>query len=723
MTVSSPRMQWPYPTREDDPWYEFFQDYINSADASGFAAREDRSIIWAGGGTVSWDLASETLEWTGEIDVYSPIGSRLLQIDAGSIADLAEGEVVYVVLTRQPLENISATLVKASQLPSNDNAMSLAVRIGDVIYFRTGISLGDGDTADGIAPVPGGAGLEVEDEGVSVDPAVSKMDFVGGNITATQTAPGEVQVAVTGGVASPFEDDIPNNEIQPVAASIGRSFIVGSQDMDDSGVANDARMFFNKTKAAFRAGEATGNEWNDVDVGTNSIALGRNCRASGDRSVALVQSSATGLSSFAAGGSARAQGEYTVALVGGQAAGNYSVAEGYSRAGGLTSHAEGYARAEGDLSHAEGYAEANGQASHAEGTGGYADGDWSHAEGFESIARDQACHAEGYDTLAEDVNSAFDYGGSHSEGVFTEATYEAAHAEGYWTDANAKWSHTEGYTTSTGAAGSHAEGIGSSTSGNPTSYNNGGAHAEGYQTSASGPRGAHSEGRFSTASGTASHAEGNSTIASGNNSHAEGSQADALGDNSHAEGYFTTATAVNSHAEGEDSESYFEGSHAASSGLVSFSDRTQYQRVTVGRRLTPDPLWHPLTLGGSSPSPATSLVVPLDHSWSVAIEVTARDGDPAFGGGGTGDTATFFFKAAVKNVAGVVTFVGGVSPWTWLHSFKDPGAALWDARIVIGTTVPGAMEIEALGDISRSTIWEATVHLTEVATPGLLVDT
>jgi len=202
MSESSPRMQWPYPTREDDPWYEFFRDYISAADASGYAAREDNSIIWTGGGTVSWDLATETLTWTGTINIYSPIGSRLLQIAAGSIADWKNGEVVYVVLTRQPLANIAASLVKASQLPSNDNARSFAVRIGDVIYFRTGMSLGDGDSSGGIAPVPGGGGgspLEVDDEGVLVDAAVTLIDFVGAGVTATQTAPGEIEVNIPGG--------------------------------------------------------------------------------------------------------------------------------------------------------------------------------------------------------------------------------------------------------------------------------------------------------------------------------------------------------------------------------------------------------------------------------------------------------------------------------------------------------------------------------------------
>lgn len=160
MTVNSPRMQWTYPSREDDPWYDFFEDFVLGADASGYAHREDRSIIWTGGGTVSWDLGTETLTWTGTINIYSPIGSRLLQVAASSLAGFADGEVAYVTLARQPLANQAVALNKASQLPSNDNAMSLCVRIGDLIFFRTGISLGDGDTSPGVAPLPGGGGSD-----------------------------------------------------------------------------------------------------------------------------------------------------------------------------------------------------------------------------------------------------------------------------------------------------------------------------------------------------------------------------------------------------------------------------------------------------------------------------------------------------------------------------------------------------------------------------------
>ena len=158
MVEYSPRMGWPYPAQDDDPWYDPFTDFIQAVDSSAYSALEDRSIIWSGGGTLSWVASTGTLTWTDTLNVYSPQGGRLLQVAAGSIADWAEGEVVYLSLVRQPLANRTVTLTKALQVPSDNDAMALGVRIGSSIFFRTGISLGDGDSADGLAPVPGTGG-------------------------------------------------------------------------------------------------------------------------------------------------------------------------------------------------------------------------------------------------------------------------------------------------------------------------------------------------------------------------------------------------------------------------------------------------------------------------------------------------------------------------------------------------------------------------------------
>jgi len=155
MSEQSPRMNWTYPGREDDPWYDGFKDLVIAVDGSGFASREDRSIVWAGGGTISWDLGAETLTWTDTISIYSPMSGKLMQISAGTVTSWSDGEVVFLDLTRQVLVNTGKTLQKGTTVQSSDDAMALAIRIGDRVYFRTGFSLGDGQSSTvGVAPFP-----------------------------------------------------------------------------------------------------------------------------------------------------------------------------------------------------------------------------------------------------------------------------------------------------------------------------------------------------------------------------------------------------------------------------------------------------------------------------------------------------------------------------------------------------------------------------------------
>lgn len=47
------------------------------------------------------------------------------------------------------------------------------------------------------------------------------------------------------------------------------------------------RMFFNPNKAAFRAGEISASQWDDVNIGNNSIAFGYDTQASGNYSIAF----------------------------------------------------------------------------------------------------------------------------------------------------------------------------------------------------------------------------------------------------------------------------------------------------------------------------------------------------------------------------------------------------------------------------------------------------
>ncbi|MFK8037921.1 MAG: hypothetical protein AB8B74_06495 [Crocinitomicaceae bacterium] len=102
--------------------------------------------------------------------------------------------------------------------------------------------------------------------------------------------------------------------VSPGTVDINKSFIVGSTQMDHSSASHWRRMFFNKDKAAFRAGFTNNVSWNDDSLGNYSFATGYNTRALG------VASTSLGLNG-------QARGDYSF-VVGGTAYGLYSAAIG-----------------------------------------------------------------------------------------------------------------------------------------------------------------------------------------------------------------------------------------------------------------------------------------------------------------------------------------------------------------------------------------------------------
>jgi hypothetical protein len=194
------------------------------------------------------------------------------------------------------------------------------------------------------------------------------------------------------------------------------------------------RMFFNPRKAAFRAGNVGGNQWNGPNVGDYSAALGRSNTASGE-------------SSFAAGNSNLASGLYAVALGnfnGSTAQGTVTIGQSNladntaafaagreSIASGVASVAIGEAsNALGDFSVALGdQPTSNGQASVSLGSSTIANGNNSFASGQNSIANGVSSASFGIATNADAFNSfaigRFNEGGGNtSSWVATDPLFE-----------------------------------------------------------------------------------------------------------------------------------------------------------------------------------------------------------------------------------------------------------------------------------------------------------
>jgi hypothetical protein len=143
-----------------------------------------------------------------------------------------------------------------------------------------------------------------------------------------------IPTGVTSGVAS--YDDMPFYTDAGVISQIHNytdDFVIGSPQLDDDGDSNhDSRMWLDKSRAAFRAGMATDDEWDLANVGNYSAAFGRNTVASGEFSSAFGRNGeASGNYSTHFGDGGEASGNYSTHFGdGGEASGNYSTHFGYN---------------------------------------------------------------------------------------------------------------------------------------------------------------------------------------------------------------------------------------------------------------------------------------------------------------------------------------------------------------------------------------------------------
>lgn len=106
--------------------------------------------------------------------------------------------------------------------------------------------------------------------------------------------------------------------------------VFGSPTLDYNSISdNSGRMFYDKSKYAFRAGRAESTNWDDVNVGSYSVAFGNGSKAFGTYSFAAgFVSTASGQGAFA-GGRSSATGIYSTSIGDlNTSAGSYSVALG-----------------------------------------------------------------------------------------------------------------------------------------------------------------------------------------------------------------------------------------------------------------------------------------------------------------------------------------------------------------------------------------------------------
>ncbi len=177
MTNATPRLGIPYPEEGVRTWFDTFDATMDALEAFDVAAIEARNLIFFGGGEFSWDLDSSTLTWDADLLLSSPGSGRLQTLPAGSVV-LAEGQFFVVVLSVMPSSPVALTPETEAVIPPGTSAVALAIRAGGVVYFRTGLRLGDGDSGSPFAFQGGGGGDALEDAREAFDGDGMETDYL-----------------------------------------------------------------------------------------------------------------------------------------------------------------------------------------------------------------------------------------------------------------------------------------------------------------------------------------------------------------------------------------------------------------------------------------------------------------------------------------------------------------------------------------------------------------
>ena len=168
-------MTWPLISENADPWFDAFMAMVVGQDASGYAEREDRSMVLMGGGLISFDAGLDTLTWASTLELFASITGFLWQVSPATIT-LLDGQVFYVSLVRHPTQNLVLVPQVSYQVPSSDRDCLIAFRRGTRVFFR-----------NGAVAISGSPGVIIDDccaggGGGSVTPQFEKFVAVGGEV-------------------------------------------------------------------------------------------------------------------------------------------------------------------------------------------------------------------------------------------------------------------------------------------------------------------------------------------------------------------------------------------------------------------------------------------------------------------------------------------------------------------------------------------------------------
>lgn len=271
----------------------------------------------------------------------------------------------------------------------------IALYIGLSTYAQVGIGTTNPDPSASLDVTSTTAGILVprmtETQRLAVaSPATGLLVYQNDNTNGFWFYDGTVWSSLSGSGGNSGEFQSIGGIVQNTTNINNDNFVFGSSDLNNVAGYNDSnRMFFNKSKGAFRAGRALNGEWDDINVGLYSIGLGQDALARGNNSVAIGNiAGATGDDSIGINGGAEGFGSIAI---GATSSGFRAISIGqHSLASGKNAITLGFS----SNSTAE-YSIATGYNTIASGKYAMSFGNYSEASGLNSFAFGEICTSQG----------------------------------------------------------------------------------------------------------------------------------------------------------------------------------------------------------------------------------------------------------------------------------------------------------------------------------------
>ena len=290
----------------------FLTDSTGRALSDGIYATKFRIYDDPTGGTLLWEESHDLILDHGLYDAF--LGSKI-PIDLAFDKDYWLNVEVEGVALLQPRLRVGHSFVSLKALKSDSSVFAENAEMlgGKPASFYDPVTTLSFDSLSGIA-----SDAQIPDN-ITVNSAASagNADSLAGIVASAYALKSDLPTGGGGGEVVDGAFSTTSNVTSNVPGNLALDdFVFGSSQLNDDGNGDhNRRMFFDKSKAAFRAGFSNLDAWNESNVGEYSAAFGRDTKASGNWSTAFGRDTeASGNWSIAMGLNAIANANNSIVL-------------------------------------------------------------------------------------------------------------------------------------------------------------------------------------------------------------------------------------------------------------------------------------------------------------------------------------------------------------------------------------------------------------------------